>query len=227
MTDSQSASLSWCQVPIWSPRPDFYYCQTVAGLLMWGAISDERMGLSFTIGAGPHQRSHSWVQVPWYSWLYFTISDLRLPHPGGPGPPIYILQEQGGPVIPPGTGFPFCRLLWLTGLRWRYSNPLSRRVSSFTQKSESELIYDWWFITSQFVLAAVERMGLSLMNMPRFAFVKCTCRTYSMLLKILVHYIQVLCQSRLGKADHACLTYLMLQRQLSHLSSHKLDHHQV
>jgi hypothetical protein len=34
-------------------------------------------------------------------------SHLRLPQPGGPGPCIYIPQEQGGPVIPPGTGFPF------------------------------------------------------------------------------------------------------------------------
>jgi hypothetical protein len=38
---------------------------------------------------------------------------LRLPQPGGPGPCIYIPQEQGGPVIPPGTGFPFRRLLRL------------------------------------------------------------------------------------------------------------------
>jgi hypothetical protein len=33
-------------------------------------------------------------------------------------------QEQGGLVIPPGTGFPFRRLLRLAGLRWRYSFPL-------------------------------------------------------------------------------------------------------
>jgi hypothetical protein len=26
---------------------------------MWGALSDERMGLPFTIAAGPRQRSHS------------------------------------------------------------------------------------------------------------------------------------------------------------------------
>jgi hypothetical protein len=40
-----------------------------------------------------------------------------------------------------------------------------------------------------------------------------------MLLKTLpCHYIQALCQSRLYKADHANLTYLMLQRQLSHLN---------
>jgi hypothetical protein len=33
-TDGQSASLSWNKAPIRSLRPDFYYCQTVAGLLM-------------------------------------------------------------------------------------------------------------------------------------------------------------------------------------------------
>jgi hypothetical protein len=48
---------------------------------------------------------------------------LRLSQPGGPGPCIYIPQEQGGPVIPPGTGFPFRRLLRLAGTRWRYSIP--------------------------------------------------------------------------------------------------------
>jgi hypothetical protein len=51
-TDGQSASLSRNKAPIWDLRPDFYYCQTVAGLLMWGALSDERTGLSSTIAAG-------------------------------------------------------------------------------------------------------------------------------------------------------------------------------
>jgi hypothetical protein len=71
------------------------------------------MSLSFTIAAGPHQRSHPQVRV----------SDSRLPQPGGPGPHIYIPQEEGDSVIPSGTGFPFRRLLLLAGLRWRYSNP--------------------------------------------------------------------------------------------------------
>jgi hypothetical protein len=35
----------------------------------------------------------------------------------------YVPQEQGGPVIPLGTGFPFLRLLRLARLRWKYSNP--------------------------------------------------------------------------------------------------------
>jgi hypothetical protein len=37
-----------------------------------------------------------------------------------------VSQWQGGPVIPPGIGFPFLHLLRLTGLRWRYSNPPPR-----------------------------------------------------------------------------------------------------
>jgi hypothetical protein len=35
----------------------FSYCQTVLGLLEWGALSDERKGLYFTTTAGPCQRS--------------------------------------------------------------------------------------------------------------------------------------------------------------------------
>jgi hypothetical protein len=45
--DGQSASLSWNKAPIWGLRPHLYYCQIVPGLLMWGALSDERTGLSF------------------------------------------------------------------------------------------------------------------------------------------------------------------------------------
>jgi hypothetical protein len=41
-TDGHSASLSWNKAHIWGLRPDFYYCQAVAGLLMWSALSDER-----------------------------------------------------------------------------------------------------------------------------------------------------------------------------------------
>jgi hypothetical protein len=84
------------------------------------------MGLLFTIAAGSRQRSYSRVRVPRDSLPYFTVSDSRLPQPEGPGPRICIPQEQGGPVISPGTGFPFRRLLRLAGIRWRYSNPLPR-----------------------------------------------------------------------------------------------------
>jgi hypothetical protein len=35
-TDGRSASLLWNKAPIGGLRPDFCYCQTIAGLLMWG-----------------------------------------------------------------------------------------------------------------------------------------------------------------------------------------------
>jgi hypothetical protein len=38
-TDGQSASLSWNKVPICGLRPDFYYYQTLADLLMLGSLS--------------------------------------------------------------------------------------------------------------------------------------------------------------------------------------------
>jgi hypothetical protein len=44
-------------------------------------------------------------RVPRDSWPYITVSDSRLPTPGGPGPCIYIPQEQGDQFIPPNTGF--------------------------------------------------------------------------------------------------------------------------
>jgi hypothetical protein len=37
---------------------------------------------------------------------HILLSHLRLSQPGGPGSRIYIPQEQGDPVMPPGTRFP-------------------------------------------------------------------------------------------------------------------------
>jgi hypothetical protein len=56
-----------------------YYSLTVTVLFFCGgALSDERMGLSFVYTAGPHQHNVSRVQVPSDSWPYFTASDLRI-----------------------------------------------------------------------------------------------------------------------------------------------------
>jgi hypothetical protein len=156
-SDGQSASLFWCQAPIWGLRPDFYYCQTVAGLLMWGALFDERTGLPLTIAAGLRQRCQSWVRVQRDSWPYFTVLDSRLSQTGGPGPRIYIPQEQGGPVLPLGTGFPFRRLLRLAGLRWSYSNPPSRipsvtvafslyNLGSYHSTENTSVAYQWIYV---------------------------------------------------------------------------------
>jgi hypothetical protein len=72
------------------------------------------LGLARTVTLGSKsRRTHD----------HTLMSHLRLPQPGGPGPRIYIPQEQGCPVIPPGTGFPFIASYDSQGLRWRYSNP--------------------------------------------------------------------------------------------------------
>jgi hypothetical protein len=39
----------------------FITCVTVTVLFLWGALFDERTGLSFVYAAGPCQRNHSWV----------------------------------------------------------------------------------------------------------------------------------------------------------------------
>jgi hypothetical protein len=96
-TDGQSASLSCYEAPIWGLWPDFYYCQTTAGLLIWGALSDERTVCRLQLLLSSPAQS--------FSGPHFTVSVLRLPQPGGPDPCIYIPQEQGGPVITPGTGY--------------------------------------------------------------------------------------------------------------------------
>jgi hypothetical protein len=94
-----------------------------------GCCLIEKTRVPFTIAAGARQRTHSQVQVQRDSRPYFTVSDSSFPQRGGPGPRVYIPQEQDGPVIPPGTEFPFRRLLRLVGLRWRYSNPTPHEVA--------------------------------------------------------------------------------------------------
>jgi hypothetical protein len=81
-TYGQSASLSWNKVPIW----DDQIFITVRQLrICWcGALSLKRTGLSFTTAAGPQQRSHSRVRVPWDWRPYFTASDTRLPFSSPP-----------------------------------------------------------------------------------------------------------------------------------------------
>jgi hypothetical protein len=67
---------------------------------------------------------------------YLTVSDSRLLQPGGPGPRIYIPQEQGGPVTPPGTG-------WLpaSGLGWfSWCCPGSQR----TENTSSVTACSYW-----------------------------------------------------------------------------------
>jgi hypothetical protein len=108
------------------------------------------MGLSFTTAAGPRQRSHSQVRVL-QDYPHFTVSDSRLSQPGGPGPHIYIPQEPGGPVIPPGTVaqlYPqeLCSLFVASYNSQGYVGGIQPRRHTgselFLSKSKSKLCYD-------------------------------------------------------------------------------------
>jgi hypothetical protein len=103
-------SFSWRHAP-WDSRPIFFSQLNTCGHSSYVTSSLKR-------------------GVPRVLWPHFTVSDSRLPQPGGPDPRSYIPQEQGGPIIPPGTGFHFRRLLRLVGLRWRYSTPPPHGISA-------------------------------------------------------------------------------------------------
>jgi hypothetical protein len=72
-----------------------------------------------------------------------------------------------------------------------------------------------------------EKMGLCLMNMlgissdVRLTHMACYWKFF------LLKYIKFVCPYRLSKADHAYLTYPILQRQLSHLNGREIDNRQI
>jgi hypothetical protein len=107
--------VSWFRAPIWNPWPDFYFLTDKLQVSWCGAFSLTRewvynllvqlhLGLARAVILG--SKSHR-------THAHILLSHLRLPQLWGPGPRIYIPQEQSGPVIPPSTGFPFYRLLRL------------------------------------------------------------------------------------------------------------------
>jgi hypothetical protein len=110
-TDGQSITMSWYRASLWDLQPDILSCRNAA---VWNLRS------SFWLEDGSAICS---VITQWSESLrtrnHTLLSHLRLSRPGGPGSRIYIPKEQGRSVIPPCTGFPLHRLLWLAGLRRR------------------------------------------------------------------------------------------------------------
>jgi hypothetical protein len=76
-TDGQSASMSWNKTPIWGLRPDLYYCQIVAGLLTWGALPDERTGLTLARVTASSNVSCRYVQFAFYMLLNVCIYNIH------------------------------------------------------------------------------------------------------------------------------------------------------
>jgi hypothetical protein len=91
---------------------------------MWGALSDERTGLSITVVCSPRQRSHSCVRAPWNTWPYFTASHSRFPQPGGPGPRIYIPRNRVAQL------YPYCLQILLNSICMNPSETTASNGSS-------------------------------------------------------------------------------------------------
>jgi hypothetical protein len=127
------------------------------------------------------------------------------------------------------------------------------QVTSKSSKSKTKLLCNWRFTANHLVLTSslestITNFSFQLSPCGNSLYVSSTltrrsvgllwiCSAFSSSVRIahiawywkffVLHYTQVLCQCRLCKADHAYLTYLMLQRQLSHMNGLKLDHRQV
>jgi hypothetical protein len=97
------------------------------------------------------------------------------------------------------------------------TKPLETHDQRFLFWTEPLWIYSLCNILSD------ERMGLPLMNMLGLCQVYISHNLYDAENSSLCTIMQVHCQSRLCKIDHVYLTYVMLQRQLSHLNGRKLD----
>jgi hypothetical protein len=124
-TDSQSVSMSWYRAPLWDLQPDIISWQNVA---VWNLRSCIYGAPSLTRGQVCNLRcNRSMVQVAQNLKPYFTVSSET--------PPIW--RARFLYLYPPGTRWPSytpghwvlftssftTRLLRLTELRWRYSNP--------------------------------------------------------------------------------------------------------
>jgi hypothetical protein len=96
------------RLPSGAHDQSFVFCLMIAGFLMWSTLWLEDGSVIYLYNcfwALPEQSLSGPSPAELTTIIYCLSWDS--PPLGGPGPRIYIPQEQGGPVIPLGTGFPF------------------------------------------------------------------------------------------------------------------------
>jgi hypothetical protein len=124
VTDGQSASLSWYQAPLWNSWPDIFSVLTVAGFLMWGALSDERTGLNLLYNcfwALPEQPlSGSEFHR---TQIIFCCLIWNSPNREDQVPVFISPRNRVAQLYPRALGSLSVASYDSQGLRWRYSNP--------------------------------------------------------------------------------------------------------
>jgi hypothetical protein len=118
-TNGQSASLSWCQAPIWSPLPHFCFLSENCGFLdvahpLWW----ENASVIYSYNcfwALPEQSLSGPSPVELMTIFYCLIWDS--PNLESQVPVFISPRNKVVQLYPPGTGFPFRRLLRLAGLQ--------------------------------------------------------------------------------------------------------------
>jgi hypothetical protein len=120
-----------CQSPSWGLEPDFFFTVRLFPVFWCGALSLTRERVyrlqlllvlaRAVIFGSESRRTPDHILLPLIRDYPNLEDQVR----------IYIPQEQNSPVIHPDTGFPFRRLLRVSRLRWRYSNPPPRGIESF------------------------------------------------------------------------------------------------
>jgi hypothetical protein len=73
LTVGLSVNKSWCRAPAGAHDQILITVWQLRSCFSWGALSNERVGLSFVHAAGPCMRCLSRVRVPWDSRPYFTL----------------------------------------------------------------------------------------------------------------------------------------------------------
>jgi hypothetical protein len=74
-----------------------------------------------------------------------VVSLVSNPQPWGPDPCVFMSpSDTVAQLYPPGTGFPFRRLLLFAGLRWGYSNPSQGLFLSYTSSFISRPTIRCW-----------------------------------------------------------------------------------
>jgi hypothetical protein len=109
------------------------------------------LGLARTIILGSNSRRTKTI-------FYRVVWDS--PNLEGQVPVFICPRNRVPPVIPPGTGYPFCRLLRLAGLRWRYSNPPPHE-SEQTTLAKATLLLRWELYSNGLLVTMEMKHGVA------------------------------------------------------------------